>query len=814
MSLDHQVFESNTYNQFFGDEEQTLAQGMGQSLNNTLGPASVSGLSSGLVSGLNYDVGVTGLAGSLGPMLTGGAMGGPIASIPGSMNSMSGSMTSMVGTLSSQAFPDDYRTITSNISPTNVIPESLHLNDEIFFNNNQYDQINQVQSQASHPDFVNSMASSSYSLQNYFSVAKSTSPTSLASSTTSSTTSIANNSLATITTPDLSQSTDKAVFPTLMSTPYENQQYNNQLHQQLTTPKYSYNQERHNSTSIPVDQLNLLSLKSMSHLGSGNNSTFSSDQISKSPSPDYYYAPTTNTTNSAGVATTNSDGYNYNMAMQGVTKNSQSSSHDDGTVDPLADIDSNIEERTINPSQLFASSRIPTSLSTPSLSTLFAINGVNPANFNDFSQAGQNPNPQNTSNSSNYNNSNQSNRAGQTNFPNPNNIKLPSSVPYTNIPKLPNQRMPSQYTKTNDRGYKNPKFDFKMNDECYNAISYWLNNTLSTAKTEGGGYFEGDIPEEDGSDASTRIIVNPTGIIKGNYMNFSNEVSNSTHTNHYKNRAHSYSSHLSLNGTNKRRNSIPLGNPSTYMQHSQKLHDVEDRHEEEEEEEVDGHDTDQHDEDYLNSSASTIIADESVLPSAGQKKKRRKSTNTFDGSLSDLTSSVPTLFDGSPDISPTSSNVASTNDLNGNRSRRSSISKIMHSLKHNDSFKHDITDSKITKSKPTKSTSFSGPSSISASSIPVVANAQGAFPCTECEKQFKRSEHLKRHIRSVHSNIRPFHCKYCEKKFSRSDNLAQHLKTHYRVDSLGQPAILYGNPNNHNRVTTGTRSRKDSISKT
>ncbi len=59
MSLDHQVFESNTYNQFFGDEEQTLGQGMGQSLNNTLGPASVSGLSSGLVSGLNYDVGVT-----------------------------------------------------------------------------------------------------------------------------------------------------------------------------------------------------------------------------------------------------------------------------------------------------------------------------------------------------------------------------------------------------------------------------------------------------------------------------------------------------------------------------------------------------------------------------------------------------------------------------------------------------------------------------------------------------------------------------------------------------------------------------------
>lgn len=73
------------------------------------------------------------------------------------------------------------------------------------------------------------------------------------------------------------------------------------------------------------------------------------------------------------------------------------------------------------------------------------------------------------------------------------------------------------------------------------------------------------------------------------------------------------------------------------------------------------------------------------------------------------------------------------------------------------------------------------------------------FPCPDCPKQFKRSEHLKRHIRSVHSNIRPFHCKYCDKKFSRSDNLAQHLKTHYKVNTNGSTTIIYGNPNLHNR---------------
>lgn len=54
------------------------------------------------------------------------------------------------------------------------------------------------------------------------------------------------------------------------------------------------------------------------------------------------------------------------------------------------------------------------------------------------------------------------------------------------------------------------------------------------------------------------------------------------------------------------------------------------------------------------------------------------------------------------------------------------------------------------------------------------------FQCADCDKAFRRSEHLKRHVRSVHSTERPFPCMFCEKKFSRSDNLSQHLKTHKR----------------------------------
>ncbi|CAG8472978.1 10600_t:CDS:2 [Acaulospora morrowiae] len=57
-----------------------------------------------------------------------------------------------------------------------------------------------------------------------------------------------------------------------------------------------------------------------------------------------------------------------------------------------------------------------------------------------------------------------------------------------------------------------------------------------------------------------------------------------------------------------------------------------------------------------------------------------------------------------------------------------------------------------------------------------------SFECSypECGRVFKRSEHLKRHIRSIHTLERPFHCPHphCTKRFSRSDNLSQHVRVH------------------------------------
>ncbi|KAI7867411.1 hypothetical protein BDF14DRAFT_1968018 [Spinellus fusiger] len=65
-----------------------------------------------------------------------------------------------------------------------------------------------------------------------------------------------------------------------------------------------------------------------------------------------------------------------------------------------------------------------------------------------------------------------------------------------------------------------------------------------------------------------------------------------------------------------------------------------------------------------------------------------------------------------------------------------------------------------------------------------------------CGKAFKRSEHLKRHDRSIHTLEKPFGCPYaaCSKKFSRSDNLNQHIRIHRHTgkDKSNMAAIRRG----------------------
>jgi len=87
---------------------------------------------------------------------------------------------------------------------------------------------------------------------------------------------------------------------------------------------------------------------------------------------------------------------------------------------------------------------------------------------------------------------------------------------------------------------------------------------------------------------------------------------------------------------------------------------------------------------------------------------------------------------------------------------------------------------------PTASALYGVYGSPSASSAGIGSGSGGknarTYVCKvkECGKCFARSEHLKRHVRSIHTNEKPHRCPHsgCNKEFSRHDNLCQHMRVH------------------------------------
>jgi len=52
------------------------------------------------------------------------------------------------------------------------------------------------------------------------------------------------------------------------------------------------------------------------------------------------------------------------------------------------------------------------------------------------------------------------------------------------------------------------------------------------------------------------------------------------------------------------------------------------------------------------------------------------------------------------------------------------------------------------------------------------------YRCTKCPYETTQREHFRRHVDSVHNNLRPFLCDICGRRFKRHDALLQHSAVH------------------------------------
>jgi len=58
------------------------------------------------------------------------------------------------------------------------------------------------------------------------------------------------------------------------------------------------------------------------------------------------------------------------------------------------------------------------------------------------------------------------------------------------------------------------------------------------------------------------------------------------------------------------------------------------------------------------------------------------------------------------------------------------------------------------------------------------------YQCTRCTYETTQREHFRRHVDSVHNNVRPYLCDACGRRFKRHDALLQHARVHGdQVDS-------------------------------
>jgi len=81
--------------------------------------------------------------------------------------------------------------------------------------------------------------------------------------------------------------------------------------------------------------------------------------------------------------------------------------------------------------------------------------------------------------------------------------------------------------------------------------------------------------------------------------------------------------------------------------------------------------------------------------------------------------------------------------------------------------------------------------------------------CHVCLKVFGTSYHLSRHIDSCHKgDVRPYSCNSCSKQFKRKDHLTKHMKSHCPSTRDGNNRNSICNSDGTSTTTTASRSAK------